>query len=185
METATVMSSWAQFTGTDFDGAAFLYTGSASGLNKTPLMLEARQEAPGWQQRCPGGAVCERGWLLRCHRGAEYSFTRTHNEGAAFLYYCSLRSEHHAVAARVNLDGAQFGNSVAPAGDVNGTAIRTSLSGQMVMPIRTRMKGPLPGITAQPPGLNTTPLRLEADQENAHVRLQRGTGGRCGRRRLL
>lgn len=118
-----VIGAYQYDNGQNNEGAAFIFHGSASGLNLTPArILEANQADAGF-----GGAVAFAGDVNGdgfsdiIVGAATYDDGQT-DEGNAFVYHGSAAGigASPALAIQVNQAGANFGSSVSSAGDVNG-----------------------------------------------------------------
>ncbi len=118
--------------GQDNEGAAFVYHGSASGVNTTPASILEGNLA-GAQL---GGSVSGAG-DINCDGYADViagADNTTHNltqEGAAYVFYGSSAGIDPAsvVILESNLAGARLGASVAGAGDVNGDGCADFIAG--------------------------------------------------------
>jgi hypothetical protein len=109
--------------GEAFEGRAFVYHGSATGLSTTPSWTAESNQAGarfGWSVSSAGDVNGD-GFsdvIVGAHR-----FDNTElDEGRVFVYHGSASglSTTPSWTAESNQVGAQFGNSVASAGDVNG-----------------------------------------------------------------
>ncbi|GGB94645.1 hypothetical protein GCM10011325_22510 [Dyadobacter sediminis] len=104
------------------EGAAFLYLGSATGLNTSPTLLEENQADALYGYRVSGaGDVNGDGYSDILVSGRQYDKGQT-DEGAVFVYHGSALGIN-AAAAKVlesNQANAYLGHSLNTAGDVNG-----------------------------------------------------------------
>jgi len=69
------------------EGSAFLYTGSASGLNTTPLLLEVNQAGARYGYSAATAGDVDGDGYSDVIVGAQLYDNGESNEGAAFLYY--------------------------------------------------------------------------------------------------
>src|SRR5262249_27141223 len=105
------------------EGRAFLYMGSATGLASTPAWTAESDQAGAWFGRSVATAGDVNGdGFSDVIVGAPLYTNGESSEGRAFLYLGSAGglSSTPAWTAEANQAGAQFGFSVATAGDVNG-----------------------------------------------------------------
>jgi hypothetical protein len=105
------------------EGAAFIYHGSAAGISTTSAaILESNQDAAtlGYSVACAGDVNGD--GYSDVITGANLYNNGQADEGAAFIYHGSATgiSTIPAVMLESNQVSAEFGNSVASAGDVNG-----------------------------------------------------------------
>ncbi|TLU94715.1 FG-GAP-like repeat-containing protein [Dyadobacter sediminis] len=104
------------------EGAAFIYHGSATGLNPTPKLLEENQTAALYGYRVNGaGDVNGDGYSDILVSAREYDNGQT-DEGAVFVYHGSaLGITSGAIKVlEGNQSYAYLGHSAATAGDING-----------------------------------------------------------------
>jgi hypothetical protein len=105
------------------EGAAFVYHGSATGINTTPAdTLESNQAIAfmGWSEASAGDVNGD--GYSDVMVGAPFYVNGQTDEGAAFVYHGSATGINTTPVTTVesNQAGAQMGASVAFAGDVNG-----------------------------------------------------------------
>jgi FG-GAP-like repeat/FG-GAP repeat len=110
--------------GQDFEGAAFVYHGSITGISNTAAtVLEGNQEFSlfGYGGLACAGDVNGDGYS-DVIVGAVYYYNVQDVEGAAFVYHGSASGIYTKAAAKLesNQASANFGWSVSSAGDVNG-----------------------------------------------------------------
>jgi hypothetical protein len=105
------------------EGAVFVYRGSASGINTTPVaLLEGNQAMSGFGYSvASAGDVNGDGYSDVIVGACYYNNGQTY-EGASFIYHGSASGLNTTVAIMLesNQSFAEFGNSVSSAGDVNG-----------------------------------------------------------------
>jgi concanavalin A-like lectin/glucanase superfamily protein/FG-GAP repeat protein/Big-like domain-containing protein len=105
------------------EGVAFVYHGSASGLDTDPVWSAERDQAFAnfGYSVAPAGDVNGDGYGDVIVGAYQYDGGQT-DEGGAFVYLGTVETLHAGPAWTVESDqaGAQFGLSVATAGDVNG-----------------------------------------------------------------
>jgi hypothetical protein len=105
------------------EGAAFIYHGSAAGINATEsAMVESNQANSGMGISVASAGDLNGDGYSDVIVGANVYDNGETNEGAAFIYQGSAAGINTTAAAMLecNQAGAQTGNSVASAGDVNG-----------------------------------------------------------------
>jgi len=105
------------------EGAAFIYQGSATGVNTTAAaMMESNQVGANFGRDVSGAGDVNGDGYSDVIVGAWYYSNGQANEGAAFVYHGSVAGINTTAAAMVEsnqVDG-NMGVSVASAGDVNG-----------------------------------------------------------------
>jgi hypothetical protein len=105
------------------EGAAFIHLGSATGVSTTPSTIIEGGQANAWMGRSVAGAgdVNGDGYADVAVGAVTYSNGQT-LEGAAFLYLGSSSGISNIFHRRyeLNQNGANLGESVSVAGDVNG-----------------------------------------------------------------
>lgn len=118
-------STWESSVAEDKEGAVFIYHGSAAGLNVTPARILQSNKANMYMGSCVAGlgdingdgfSDIGIGGFVACFPGTNC------NEGIAWVYLGSATGIPGAERHRLDRDWptAQFGASIAPAGDVNG-----------------------------------------------------------------
>jgi hypothetical protein len=118
-----VVGAWLFFNGESSEGRAFLYLGSATGLSSTPSWTAESNQGFAYFGSSVASAGDVNGDGFSDVVVAAYNFTNGEaNEGRTFLYLGSATglSLTPAWTAESNQAGAQWGFSVASAGDVNG-----------------------------------------------------------------
>jgi hypothetical protein len=118
-----VVGSYNYNNGQSYEGVAFIYHGSASGISTTPAaMVESNQASAymGWSVSCAGDVNGD-GYSDVLIGATAYSNGQS-GEGVAFVYHGSSSGIITTVAAFLesNQVSADFGRSVSCAGDVNG-----------------------------------------------------------------
>ncbi|HEX6428066.1 MAG TPA: integrin alpha, partial [Niastella sp.] len=105
------------------EGAAFIYHGSATGINTTAATRVESNQGNAYMGRSVASAsdVNGDGYSDVIVGAYQYDNGQT-NEGAAFVYHGSATGINSTVAVMTesNQAGAQMGHSIASAGDVNG-----------------------------------------------------------------
>ncbi|MCB0732932.1 MAG: FG-GAP repeat protein [Flavobacteriales bacterium] len=107
--------------GQSFEGAVFLYLGSATGLSSSRSQL-LEQDRPsayfGHSVACAGDVNGD--GFSDIIVGVKYFTSGQSNEGAAFVYYGNGSGFGSSTKLEINQANAFFGQSVGGAGDVNG-----------------------------------------------------------------
>jgi hypothetical protein len=114
------------------EGAAFIYHGSATGLNTTAAaMLESNQASAQMGVSVASAGDVNGDGYSDVIVGAYHYDNGEIDEGAAFVYYGSATGINMTAAAMVesNQAGALMGGSVASAGDVNGDGYSDVIAG--------------------------------------------------------
>lgn len=107
----------------DNEGAAFVYLGSGSGISSTPAaVLQCHQVEASMGSSVSGAGDVNGDGYSDVIVGARLYNNGEDNEGAAFVYYGSPSGiiTTPAIILESNQGGAEMGNSVSNAGDVNG-----------------------------------------------------------------
>lgn len=105
------------------EGAAFIYHGSATGINTTSaLILESNQDGARFGISVAAAGDVNADGYSDVIIGANQYDNGQVDEGAAFIYYGSATGINPGSNTRLegNQDNAEFGVSVSGAGDVNG-----------------------------------------------------------------
>ncbi|MDR6808330.1 hypothetical protein J2Y45_005320 [Dyadobacter sp. BE34] len=107
--------------GEDNEGAAFLYYGSANGLNPVPTLLESNQAHAGMGYSVSSAGDINNDGFSDIALGTPFYDNGQPNEGVVFVHFGSPKGIKPipAVMLEGNQAGAQFGMAVALAGDVN------------------------------------------------------------------
>jgi len=107
--------------GEDSEGAAFLYYGSANGLNPVPTVFESNQAHAEMGYSVSGAGDINADGFSDIALGAPFYDNGQTNEGAVFVHYGSPKGAkpNPAVILDGNQSEAHFGISVALAGDIN------------------------------------------------------------------
>ncbi len=118
-----IAGAYAYDNGQDAEGAAFIYHGSATGINAVPAAIVQSNQANAFlgYSVSSAGDVNGDGYSDVIVGSYFYDNGET-NEGAGFIYHGSATGINTTAAARVesNQAGGQMGYSVAGAGDING-----------------------------------------------------------------
>ena len=107
--------------GEDNEGAAFLYYGSANGLNPVPTFLESNQAQAEMGYSVSSAGDINNDGFSDIALGAPFYDNGQPNEGVVFIHFGSPKGikPNPATLLEVNQFGAQFGMAVALAGDIN------------------------------------------------------------------
>ncbi|MBK7569132.1 MAG: FG-GAP repeat protein [Chitinophagales bacterium] len=104
------------------EGAAFIYLGSASGINPIPnIMLESNQASANFGWSVSGAGDINADGFDDIIVGAQNYDNGNTNEGAAFIYHGSATGINGIanIILEINSTNAAFGTSVSDAGDIN------------------------------------------------------------------
>lgn len=117
--------------GEDSEGAAFLYYGSANGLNPVPTIFESNQAHAEMGYAVSGAGDINADGYSDIALGAPFYDKGQINEGVVFVHLGSPKGvkPNPAVILEGNQFEAQFGISVALAGDINGDNYSDLLTG--------------------------------------------------------
>ncbi len=160
------------------EGAAFLYYGSASGLNTTPVILESNQAYSYFGYSVATAGDVNGDGYSDIIVGAYYYDNGQSDEGAAFVYYGSASGLNSTpLILEADQAMAYFGNSVAPAGDLNGDGYSDIIVGAYFYNNGQPMEGAAFVYYGSASGLNTTPLVLESNQTLAYLGFSVGSAG--------
>ncbi|HMU08574.1 MAG TPA: FG-GAP-like repeat-containing protein [Ferruginibacter sp.] len=159
--------------GQGLEGAAFVYHGSATGINTTPTAsVESNQGAAymGYSV-ASAGDVNGDGYSDVIVGAKNYSNGQS-NEGAAFVYHGSPTGINTTAAATVesNQAFAEIGVSVASAGDVNGDGYSDVIVGADLYDNGQTDEGAAFVYHGSATGVNTTAAAtVESNQANAYM----------------
>ncbi|KAA0991213.1 FG-GAP-like repeat-containing protein [Dyadobacter aurulentus] len=154
------------------EGAVFIYHGSALGINpnNAATILESNQaNAYLGHSASTAGDVNGDGYSDIIAGAIMYDKGQT-NEGAAFVHYGSAQGINVVAATTLesNQAEAQFGNSVASAGDVNGDGYSDVIVGAMLYDNGQSNEGAAFIYQGGQTGISTTPIStLESNQASA------------------
>ncbi len=117
--------------GEDNEGAAFLYYGSANGLNTAPAVLESNQVNAELGYSVASAGDVNADGFSDIAIGAPFYDNGQANEGVVFVHLGSPNGIKPVPAAVLegNQSGAQLGISVALAGDINGDSYSDLIAG--------------------------------------------------------
>jgi hypothetical protein len=153
------------------EGAAFIYHGSASGVNTTAaITLESDQEYANMGVSLAGAGDVNGDGYSDIIVGAWFYDNGESGEGAFFVYHGSATGISTAYAARVesNQADANLGVSVAGAGDVNGDGYSDVIVGASDYDHGETDEGIAFVYHGSPSGINTIPaIMLEGNQASA------------------
>jgi hypothetical protein len=159
--------------GQDNEGAAFVYHGSASGLNTASVtMIESNQVDANMGWSVAGAGDVNGDGYSDVIVGALYYDNIETDEGAAFIYHGSPSGISTIAAARVesNQLNAQMGRSVAGAGDVNGDGYSDVIVGAHYYDNIEAGEGAAFIYHGSAAGINTTAaVRLESNLPGANM----------------
>ncbi len=111
-----------QGMGNDNEGMVYIYHGDASGLNTSPvLIIEGNQTDAGLGYSVASAGDVNGDGYSDIIAGANTFDNGQNDEGRAIVYYGSVTGiSGSPTLLEINVTGAQFGFSVAGAGDING-----------------------------------------------------------------
>ncbi|MCF2497505.1 FG-GAP-like repeat-containing protein [Dyadobacter chenhuakuii] len=154
------------------EGAAFIYHGSANGISPAAAtVLEADQKESQYGYSSAGaGDVNGDGYNDVIIGAYAYDNGQT-NEGAAFVYHGSAVgvSKIAAVVFESNQNFAQFGWSVATAGDVNGDGYSDIIVGSDYYDFGQNNEGAAFIYQGSAQGIKAGAIRLESNQAEARM----------------
>ena len=171
------------------EGRAFLYLGSATGLSPSPAWTaESNQAGASFGDSVASAGDVNGDGFSDVVVGADVFDNGQADEGRAFLYlgFATGLPPSSAWTAESNQAAADFGYSVASAGDVNGDGFSDVVVGAVRLRQRRGGRGaglPLPGQRDGPLAFPRVDRGVQPGKRQ--VRLQRGERGRRQRRRLL
>jgi hypothetical protein len=163
------------------EGRAFVFHGSSAGPSLSPdWMAEGDQENAqfGWSLTTAGDVNGD--GYADVIIGARLYANNEPNEGRAFVYHGSASglSLTPDWTAEIDLDGAQFGRAVAPAGDVNGDGFADVLVGAPFYDNEDPDEGGVFVYHGSASGLSpTADLVIEGNQESAQFGFTLMTAG--------
>lgn len=117
--------------GEDGEGAAFLYYGSANGLNPLPYLLESNQPGAAMGYSVSSAGDLNGDGFSDIAIGAPHYGKGQNDEGAVFVHLGSAKGikPNPAVMLERNQPEAHFGTSLALAGDINADGYSDLLAG--------------------------------------------------------
>jgi len=117
-----IVGAYGYTNGQDAEGRAYVYLGSSSGLGSTPWTAESNQAVASFGWSVAGAGDTNNDGFSDVIIGANLYDNGQSNEGRAFVYLGSATGLGSSAAwsAESNQVSANFGGSVASAGDVNG-----------------------------------------------------------------
>ncbi|MBL0055232.1 MAG: FG-GAP repeat protein [Chitinophagaceae bacterium] len=159
--------------GQSSEGACFIYLGSATGLSSTPaLTLEEDNTNARFGQSVAGAGDVNGDGYSDIIVGAPAYTNVEGGEGAFFMFHGSA-SGINATAVSVvesNQASAQFGWSVAPAGDVNGDGYSDVIMGARLYDNGQTDEGIFNVYHGSGSGINTTPVTsVEGNTNNLYL----------------
>ncbi|MCE7068526.1 FG-GAP-like repeat-containing protein [Dyadobacter sp. CY326] len=122
--------------GQNTEGAAFLFNGSALGLNKVPTILESNSAGAFFGQGVAGAGDLNGDGFADIAVGSPLFMINALNQGAAFVYYGSLNGVNNNSPKTMLEIGqiAHFGSSISKAGDFNGDGYGDLIVGAIYYP---------------------------------------------------
>jgi hypothetical protein len=117
-----IVGSWGYSNGETEEGAAYIFYGSAAGINLTGVKIESNQATASFGQSVAGAGDINGDGFSDVVVGAPSYSNGEVDEGAAFIFKGS-QTGISTVPAQVlesNQETSYYGSSVASAGDVNG-----------------------------------------------------------------
>ncbi|MEO7307769.1 MAG: integrin alpha, partial [Ferruginibacter sp.] len=158
--------------GTTDEGAAFIYHGSAAGINNVAVtLIESDQGLSQFGFSVSGAGDVNGDGYSDVIVGA-YNFDNVEtNEGVAFIYHGSATGINNTAVAMVesNQPGANLGASVACAGDINGDGYSDIIAGANFYDNVETNEGAAYVYLGSATGINITAVAiLECNQANAN-----------------
>ncbi|MFT3705933.1 MAG: FG-GAP-like repeat-containing protein [Agriterribacter sp.] len=154
------------------EGVAFVYTGSASGINAIPAtILESNLASSAFGTSVSGAADVNGDGYSDVIIGAPTFTNGESNEGAAFVYHGSGSGivTPAAIMLEANQADAGFGSSVSGAGDVNGDGFSDIIVGALNYDNGETDEGVAFVYYGSASGIATNaPAMLECNKVNAH-----------------
>jgi hypothetical protein len=154
------------------EGAFYIFHGSASGINTTPaLRVESNQENAQLGRSVAGaGDVNGDGYNDVIVGAINYTNGET-NEGAFYVYHGSSTgiSATAAMMVESNQAGANLGNSVSGAGDVNGDGYSDVIVGAVYYSNGQSSEGAFYVYHGSSSGISTSAAMVESNQANAQL----------------
>ncbi|SKC06046.1 FG-GAP-like repeat-containing protein [Dyadobacter psychrophilus] len=122
--------------GQDMEGAAFLFYGSALGVNKVPTILESNSAGAFFGQSVSGAGDVNGDGFVDIAVGSPLFMISALNQGATFVYYGSQNGINNNSSKTILEIGqtAHFGSSVSEAGDFNGDGYADIIVGAIYYP---------------------------------------------------
>jgi hypothetical protein len=172
-------------SGQSFEGAAFVYHGSPSGLSTTHNWMDESDQIGAFYGSSVGtaGDVNGDGYDDVIVGALHYQDGQT-SEGAAAVYYGSSSglSPVPNWLVESNQDNAQFGTSVGTAGDVNGDGFADVIVGAPFYTRGQEKEGAASVYYGSPDGLSLIPNWVgDSNQANANYGVSVGTAGDVNR----
>ncbi|MEQ1675896.1 MAG: FG-GAP-like repeat-containing protein [Chitinophagaceae bacterium] len=155
------------------EGGAFIYHGSAAGINTIPAAkVESNQANANMGVSVSGAGDVNGDGYSDVIVGAFSYDNGQSNEGAAFIYHGSAAGINTTAAARVesNQASALMGQSVAGAGDINGDGYSDVIVGALLYDNGQSNEGATFIYHGSASGINTTPATMvESNQASANL----------------
>mgnify|MGYP000111778957 CR=1 FL=1 len=163
------------------EGAAFIYHGSSSGISTTAAsQLESNQVSARFGRSVASAGDVNGDGYSDVIVGAHLYDNGQSNEGAAFIYHGSSSGISTTAASQLeeNQANAQFGRSVASAGDVNGDGYSDVIVGADLYDNGQTDEGAAFIYHGSSSGLSTTAAtQLESNQANAQFGISVSSAG--------
>jgi hypothetical protein len=155
------------------EGAAFVYHGSATGINTTPIVILETNQANAFMGSSVAGAGDVNGdGFSDVVVGAFFYDNGQTDEGAAFVYHGSVTGINTTPVSTLesNQINAQMGQSLSSAGDVNGDGFSDIIVGVNFYDNGQVDEGAASVYHGSATGINTTAaVTLESNQPNAEL----------------
>ncbi|MGG9964033.1 FG-GAP-like repeat-containing protein [Ferruginibacter sp. SUN106] len=163
------------------EGAAFIYHGSATGINTTAVaMVESNQANATMGVSVAGAGDVNGDGYSDVIVGAYFYDNGQTDEGAAFVYHGSATGINTTAAAMMepNQAGANFGRSVAGAGDVNGDGYNDVIVGAWYYSNGQANEGAAFIYLGSAAGINTTAATVvESNQADGNMGVSVASAG--------
>jgi len=168
--------------GQSSEGAFWIFQGSSSGINSTPMLFVESNQASWWMGKGVGGGgdINADGYsdLLIGLYGYENGQTA---EGATYVYYGSSSGITSATPGNIlegNVNNIRMGESVSSAGDVNGDGYSDIVVGLLGYTNGQTQEGAAYIYHGSASGINTTlATKVESNRANANMGSDVGYAG--------
>ncbi|MCF8341400.1 MAG: FG-GAP-like repeat-containing protein [Chitinophagaceae bacterium] len=168
-----IIGAYKYTNGQTNEGAAFVYNGSTTGINKNSATMIESNQSSSWLGYSVSGAGDVNGdGYSDVIVGAYYYTNLFAEEGAAFVYHGSAAGINSTASSMVesNQVGAYMGSSVSGAGDVNGDGYSDVIVGAFVYDNGQSDEGAAFVFHGSASGINTMPAaKVESNQAGASM----------------